>query len=143
MLRRAPAAISRRARALLESIRVGRHVPAYALSVLSRPDPLLEPQDGPVHLRPSQQDPHHQPGKRFRCSRADKFVRQLTARRGTILMVGTKRQARETVAAEANARRAYVDQRWLGGMLTNFKTVKTSIKRLKDMRPSREAGWPA
>ncbi len=72
---------------------------------------------------------------------AAKFVRQLSARRGTILMVGTKRQAREIVAAEA--RRAsvpFVDQRWLGGMLTNFKTVKTSIKRLKDMTVQKEAG---
>jgi small subunit ribosomal protein S2 len=72
---------------------------------------------------------------------ASKFVRQLTARRGTILMVGTKRQARDVVAQEA--RRAgvpFVDQRWLGGMLTNFKTVKTSIKRLKDMKIQQEAG---
>ncbi|MGF6211928.1 30S ribosomal protein S2 [Comamonas sp. 4034] len=72
---------------------------------------------------------------------AQKFVKQLSANRGTILMVGTKRQARETLAAEA--RRAgvpYVDQRWLGGMLTNFKTVKTSIKRLKDMKAQQEAG---
>jgi small subunit ribosomal protein S2 len=65
---------------------------------------------------------------------AAKFVRQLTARRGTVLMVGTKRQARETVAQEARrAGMPYVDERWLGGMLTNFKTVKTSIKRLRDM----------
>ncbi len=72
---------------------------------------------------------------------ASKFVKQLTANRGTILMVGTKRQAREIVAGEA--RRAavpFVDQRWLGGMLTNFKTVKTSIKRLKDMKVQQEAG---
>ena len=72
---------------------------------------------------------------------ATKFVKQLSANRGTILMVGTKRQAREIVAAEA--RRAgvpFVDQRWLGGMLTNFKTVKTSIKRLKDMKAQQEAG---
>ena len=65
---------------------------------------------------------------------AVKFVKQLTANRGTVLMVGTKRQSREIVAAEAQrAGVPYVDQRWLGGMLTNFKTVKTSIKRLKDM----------
>ncbi|MBU2285384.1 MAG: 30S ribosomal protein S2 [Gammaproteobacteria bacterium] len=72
---------------------------------------------------------------------AMKYAKQLTANRGTILMVGTKRQARETVAAEA--RRAgvpFVDTRWLGGMLTNFKTVKTSIKRLKDMKAQQEAG---
>ncbi|RZL54650.1 MAG: 30S ribosomal protein S2 [Variovorax sp.] len=72
---------------------------------------------------------------------AMKYAKQLTANRGTILMVGTKRQAREIVAEEA--RRAgipYVDTRWLGGMLTNFKTVKTSIKRLKDMKAQQEAG---
>src|SRR3954463_15157877 len=85
---------------------------------------------------------------------AAKFVKQLAANRGTILMVGTKRQGREIVAAgdhppgardivAAEAQRAgvpYVDQRWLGGMLTNFKTVKTSIKRLKDMKAQQEAG---
>jgi len=72
---------------------------------------------------------------------AMKYAKQLTANRGTILMVGTKRQAREIVSAEA--RRAgvpYVETRWLGGMLTNFKTVKTSIKRLKDMKAQLEAG---
>lgn len=63
-----------------------------------------------------------------------KYVRQLSSNRGTILFVGTKRQARETVAAEAQrAGVPFVDQRWLGGMLTNFKTIKTSIKRLKEM----------
>ncbi len=72
---------------------------------------------------------------------ATKFVKQLAANRGTILMVGTKRQAREIVSAEAQrAGVPFVDQRWLGGMLTNFKTVKTSIKRLKDMKAQREAG---
>ena len=72
---------------------------------------------------------------------AAKFVRQLTARRGTVLMVGTKRQARETVAMEAKrAGVPFVDQRWLGGMLTNFKTVKTSIKRLKEMKVQLEGG---
>ncbi len=75
---------------------------------------------------------------------ASKFVKQLTARRGTVLMVGTKRQARDTVAAEAQrAGVPYVDQRWLGGMLTNFKTVKTSIKRLKEMKVQQEAGLDA
>jgi small subunit ribosomal protein S2 len=75
---------------------------------------------------------------------AAKFVRQLSAKRGTILMVGTKRTAREIVAAEAQrAGVPYVDQRWLGGMLTNFKTVKTSLKRLKDMKAQQEAGLDA
>jgi len=61
-----------------------------------------------------------------------------------VLMIGTKRQSREIVAAEAQrAGVPYVDQRWLGGMLTNFKTVKTSIKRLKDMKIQQEAGLDA
>ena len=65
---------------------------------------------------------------------AMKYVRQLAANKGTILFVGTKRQAREIVAEEAQrAGMPYVDHRWLGGMLTNFKTVKASIKRLKDL----------
>jgi small subunit ribosomal protein S2 len=75
---------------------------------------------------------------------AMKFVRQLAGRRGTILMVGTKRQAREVVAQEAlRCAMPYVDQRWLGGMLTNFKTVKGSLKKLKDMQATREAGTEA
>ncbi|QBK05135.1 30S ribosomal protein S2 [Hylemonella gracilis] len=75
---------------------------------------------------------------------AAKFAKQLAARRGTILFVGTKRTAREIVAAEAErAGVPFVDQRWLGGMLTNFKTVKTSLKRLKDMKVQQEAGLDA
>jgi small subunit ribosomal protein S2 len=65
---------------------------------------------------------------------AMKYLRQLSANRGNILFVSTKRQAREIMAEEAaRAGMPFVDQRWLGGMLTNFKTVKGSIKRLKDM----------
>lgn len=72
---------------------------------------------------------------------AAKVARQLSAKGGTILMVGTKRQSRDIIAEEAGrAGVPYVTQRWLGGMLTNFKTVKTSIKRLKDMRAQVEAG---
>jgi len=65
---------------------------------------------------------------------AMKYIRQLSANRCTIMMVGTKRQARDIIAAEAQrAGVPFVDQRWLGGTLTNFKTIKTSIKRLKEM----------
>ena len=72
---------------------------------------------------------------------AMKFVRQLAAKRGTILMIGTKRQAREVIALEAQrAGMPYVDSRWLGGMMTNFKTVKGSLKNLKDMQAQVEAG---
>jgi small subunit ribosomal protein S2 len=72
---------------------------------------------------------------------AMKYVRQLAANRGTILFVGTKRQAREIVNEEAHrAGMPCVDHRWLGGMLTNFKTVKQSIKRLKDLEAMNEDG---
>ena len=63
-----------------------------------------------------------------------KFVRQLSTNKGTVLFVGTKRQAREIIKEEAQrCGSPFVDYRWLGGMLTNYKTVKQSIKRLKDM----------
>jgi small subunit ribosomal protein S2 len=63
-----------------------------------------------------------------------KFARTLAANRQTILFVGTKRQAREILREEAmRCQMPFVDHRWLGGMLTNFKTVKQSIKRLKEM----------
>ncbi len=62
------------------------------------------------------------------------FVRKLASNKGTVLFVGTKRQAREIVREEAiRCAMPFVDHRWLGGMLTNFKTVKQSIKRLKEM----------
>jgi small subunit ribosomal protein S2 len=65
---------------------------------------------------------------------AAKFVRKLASNKGTVLFVGTKRQAREIVREEAiRCGMPFVDHRWLGGMLTNFKTVKQSIKRLKEM----------
>jgi len=70
-----------------------------------------------------------------------KFVRQMTANKGVIMFVGTKRQARDIVREEAQRCSApYVDHRWLGGMLTNYKTVKASIKRLKDMESMAQDG---
>jgi small subunit ribosomal protein S2 len=72
---------------------------------------------------------------------AMKYVRQLAGNRGTILFVGTKRQARDIIAEEAQrCGMPYVDHRWLGGMLSNYKTVKGSIKRLKDLETMKEDG---
>jgi small subunit ribosomal protein S2 len=69
------------------------------------------------------------------------FLKKLSAKKGTVLFVGTKRQAREILAEEAQrANMPFVDERWLGGMLTNFKTVKLSIKRLRDMEQMAEEG---
>ena len=70
---------------------------------------------------------------------AQDYVRRLTANKGNVLFVGTKRQAREIVREEASRAGApFVDHRWLGGMLTNYKTVKQSIKRLEDKRAALE-----
>jgi small subunit ribosomal protein S2 len=67
------------------------------------------------------------------------FIKKMSAQKGTVLFVGTKRQAREIVAEEAaRCGMPCVDERWLGGMLTNYKTVKGSIKRLKDMEQMAE-----
>ncbi|HZP91509.1 MAG TPA: 30S ribosomal protein S2 [Burkholderiales bacterium] len=72
---------------------------------------------------------------------AAKFVRQLASNKGTVLFVGTKRQARDIIREEAQrAASPYVDYRWLGGMLTNFKTVKQSTKRLRDMEQMAQDG---
>jgi small subunit ribosomal protein S2 len=69
------------------------------------------------------------------------FVRRMASNKGTVLFVGTKRQAREIIREEAQRCAApYVDERWLGGMLTNFKTVKQSVKRLKEMEQMLEDG---
>ncbi|MCX7673965.1 MAG: 30S ribosomal protein S2 [Thiobacillaceae bacterium] len=65
---------------------------------------------------------------------ATRFARQLASNKGVILFVGTKRQARDIIAEEATrCGMPYVAHRWLGGMLTNFKTVKQSVKRMKDL----------
>jgi len=65
---------------------------------------------------------------------AENYVRKLAAKKGTILFVATKRQAREIIQEEAaRADCPYVNHRWLGGMLTNFKTVQASITRLREL----------
>src|SRR5436853_2241482 len=70
-----------------------------------------------------------------------KFARQLASNRDTVLFVGTKRQAHDIIVEEAQrAGQPFVEQRWLGGMLTNFKTIKTSIRRLKEMEQTIEGG---
>ncbi|MGE4596795.1 MAG: 30S ribosomal protein S2 [Methylophilaceae bacterium] len=69
------------------------------------------------------------------------FIKTLAANKGRILFVGTKRQAREIIKEEAlRADCAYVNYRWLGGMLTNFKTVKKSVKRLNELEVMLEDG---
>ncbi len=65
---------------------------------------------------------------------AVKYVRKVAANKGTVLFVATKRQAREIIKEEAlRCGSPFVDHRWLGGMLTNFKTVQQSVKRLHEL----------
>ena len=69
------------------------------------------------------------------------FIGKLVSNKGTVLFVGTKRSARETVRSEAErCKMPFVNHRWLGGMLTNFKTVRQSIKRLKDLETMEQDG---
>jgi small subunit ribosomal protein S2 len=72
---------------------------------------------------------------------AAEFVKRLVSDGGTILFVGTKRAARETVGEQARrASMPYVNQRWLGGTLTNYKTVRMSIRRMKELTSQSEDG---
>ncbi|MDK8210699.1 30S ribosomal protein S2, partial [Bacillus subtilis] len=72
---------------------------------------------------------------------AYKFVKELAADGGTVLFVGTKKQAQDSVKEEAaRAGMYFVNQRWLGGTLTNFSTIQKRIKRLKDIEKMQEDG---
>ncbi len=76
-----------------------------------------------------------------RLNEAYKFIEQLAASGGTILFVGTKKQAQEAVAEEAKrCGMFYVNQRWLGGMLTNFQTIQSRIRYLRDLEARRDRG---
>jgi small subunit ribosomal protein S2 len=69
------------------------------------------------------------------------YLGQVAANRGTVLLVGTKKSARKVVAEEAKrCGMPYVNHRWLGGMLTNFKTIKKSINRLKELEAMKADG---
>ncbi|HEX2481062.1 MAG TPA: 30S ribosomal protein S2, partial [Methylomirabilota bacterium] len=77
--------------------------------------------------------------KKFRDAHV--FARDLAANGGTLLFVGTKKQAQETIADEATrCGMFYVNQRWLGGTLTNFTTIRKSINHLKRLEDMRETG---
>ena len=69
------------------------------------------------------------------------FIQQIASKKGKILFVGTKRAASEAIREAAKScDQYYVDHRWLGGMLTNWKTVRQSIKRLKDLESQSQDG---
>lgn len=76
-----------------------------------------------------------------KLNEAYNFVRDLTANNGTLLFVGTKKQAQEAIETEAKrAEMPYVTQRWLGGMLTNFRTIQARLRRLEELEQSKAAG---
>src|ERR1700712_2816163 len=70
------------------------------------------------------------------------FVKDTVAKGGTVMFVGTKKQAQEAIAEQATrVGMPYVNQRWLGGMLTNFQTVFKRLQRLKELESMEENGW--
>src|SRR4029078_9695908 len=70
------------------------------------------------------------------------FVKETVAKAGTIMFVGTKKQAQEAIAEQATrVGMPYVNQRWLGGMLTNFSTVYKRLPRLKELEAMAQGGW--
>jgi small subunit ribosomal protein S2 len=74
--------------------------------------------------------------------RAYEFVKETVAHGGSVLFVGTKKQAQESVAEQATrVGMPYVNQRWLGGMLTNFQTVFKRLQRLKELEAREQNGW--
>jgi small subunit ribosomal protein S2 len=76
-----------------------------------------------------------------RFCEALEFIKMIAARRGKIMFVGTKKAAREIIKEEAiRSGMPYVNHRWLGGMLTNYKTVRQSIRRLKDLEKREKSG---
>ena len=73
--------------------------------------------------------------------RAYEFVRETVAHGGTIMFVGTKKQAQEAIADEAGrVNMPFVNQRWLGGMLTNFQTVHKRLQRMKELETMEQTG---
>ncbi len=74
--------------------------------------------------------------------KAYEFIKETVAHGGTVLFVGTKKQAQESIAEQATrVGMPYVNQRWLGGMLTNFQTVFKRLQRLKELEAREQAGW--
>ena len=119
--------------------------PAGSWRTLRPPDPALEPQNGPLHLHRTQRHLHHRSAEAERngiyiidlqktvrkIDEAYMFVRNLAMEGKTILFVGTKKQAQESIESEAKrCNMYYVNNRWLGGMLTNFRTIRTRVERL-------------
>jgi small subunit ribosomal protein S2 len=95
----------------------------------------VEPDDEALHHDGAQRHLHHRPAAvAGHIDRGYAFIKDTVAKGGTIMFVGTKKQAQEAIAEQATrVGMPYVNQRWLGGMLTNFQTVHQRINRLKEL----------
>ena len=95
----------------------------------------MEPEDGKVHLHGAQRHLHHRPAKTVKkVDEAYAFLRSVAQEGKSVLFVGTKKQAQEAIKEEATrAGQFYVNERWLGGMMTNFQTIQKRIARLKEL----------
>ena len=93
----------------------------------------LEPKNGSIHFT-ERNGLYHRSAKTVKVEEAYNFIRDLVTDGKAVLFVGTKKQAQETIQDEAErCGMFYVNQRWLGGMLTNFKTINRSISRLQEL----------
>ena len=102
----------------------------------------MEPQDGSLHLHGEKRHLHHRSAEVcWKVDEAYKAVSDIAAEGGTILFVGTKKQAQDAIKTEAErCGMFYVNERWLGGMLTNFKTIQSRVARLKEIETMSEDG---
>jgi small subunit ribosomal protein S2 len=101
------------------------------------------PKMKPLHLRRPERDLRHRPApdRRGIIEQAYTFTRDLVSHGGTVLFVGTKRQAQESIVYHSTrVGMPYVTERWLGGMLTNFETIKGRIGRLRELEAMDEEG---
>ena len=116
--------------------------PARGRRPLRSSDPPLEPQDGSLHLHGAQRHLYHRLQKTVKkLEEAYNFVRSISESGQSLLFVGTKKQAQEAIKDEAlRCNMYYVNARWLGGMMTNFKTMRTRVDRLNQLKTMQADG---
>lgn len=112
------------------------------VSTLRSPNSSLEPKNGSLYLHWKKRNLYHRLAKDGeKVEEAYNFVKGIAGENGTILFVGTKKQAQDSVKEEAErAGQFYINQRWLGGTLTNFSTIQKRIDRLKQLEAWEEDG---
>src|SRR6266508_4662541 len=111
-------------------------------SPLRSPDASLEPEDAPLHLHGARRHLHHRPAADpAALGRGSRFRAQPRRAWGSVLFVGTKKQSQGAVEEQAKrVKMPYVNHRWLGGLLTNWRTISDRIDRLHELRRLKEEG---